>query len=187
MTIKQKQHLLGFLGYYSDAVDGIWGPNSQQAMRNFQAKYGGSEDAALLAAVSSWDPVVPDINVGNKSDSWWDDIEFFARSEFKCTCGGRGCSGFPAEPRERLVRNADAVRKNFGKPAIVSSGVRCELRNGELPGSAANSLHLSGRAMDIGIPGVSAAKLLAYIKTLPEVHEAYAIDECYVHMGVQKY
>ena len=186
MTNKQKQNLLQFLGLYDGAIDGIWGPKSQAAMETVWAKYEDlDEEAALLEAVSHW---YPDEDLNSPiTGSWWDEIEFFDRSEFKCTCGGRGCNGFPAEPRERLVRNANAARTHFGRPADVSSGVRCQLRNSELPGSAANSLHLTGRAMDFAIPGVSAAKLLAYIKQLPEVHEAYAIDGSYVHMGVEKY
>lgn len=193
MTHKQRQNLLQFLGYYVGAVDNLWGTMSRIAMEAFQRDQGlpvtgrgdNSTDAALLAAVAAWKSG-KDINVPGTGD-WWDEIEFFNRSEFKCTCGGRGCNGYPAEPRERLIRNAEAARKHFGKPAIVSSGVRCQLRNSELPGSASNSLHLSGRAMDFGILGVSAAQLEAYVKTLPEVHEAYAIDGSYVHMGVEKY
>ena len=195
MTHKQRQLLLHFLGYYIGAADNIWGAMSKTAMAAFQRDQGlpdtgrgdTATDYALLAAVADWRPDVPDTNVGNKSESWWDEIQHFSRSEFKCTCGGRGCNGFPAEPRERLVRNAEAARKHFGRPAIVSSGVRCQLRNNELPGSAGNSLHLTGRAMDMAIPGVSAETLKNYLMDLPSVHECYAIDGSYVHMGVEKY
>ena len=192
MTHKQRQNLLQFLGYDPGTPDNIWGDRSRRAMEAFQRDYGlpvtgagnDTTDAALLDAVASWEPDRAEETTG---DDWWGEIEHFDRSEFKCTCGGRGCNGYPAEPRERLVRNADMARKHFGRPAIVSSGVRCQLRNSELPGSAANSLHLTGRAMDFAIPGVSSATLLAYVRTLPEVHEAYAIDDSSVHMGVQKY
>ena len=192
MTHKQRQSLLLFLGYNPGTPDNIWGDRSRRAMEAFQRDHGlpvtgtGNPitDEALLKAVSEWEP---EKSQTPGSGSWWDEIEYFDRSEFKCTCGGRGCNGYPAEPRERLVRNADMARKHFDRPAIVSSGVRCQLRNSELPGSADNSLHLTGRAMDFGIPGVSSATLLAYVRTLPEVHEAYAIDDSYVHMGVEKY
>lgn len=180
MTIEQRQHLLAFLGLYKGAIDGIWGPKSQAAMESIWGKYPDlDEEAALLEAVANW---YPDDTDGD----FWADCPNFTREEFCCTCGGRGCNGFPAEPRERLVRNAQACRDFFGTAAPVSSGVRCQLRNSELPGSAANSLHLSGRAMDFCIQGVSAKKLLAYVKTLPDVDEAYAIDGSYVHMGVEK-
>ena len=53
--------------------------------------------------------------------------------------------------------------------------------------SAANSLHLRGKAMDFRIRGISAAELCAYVKQLPGVDEAYCIDNQFVHMGVEKY
>ena len=191
MTAEQKQNLLAFLGYYTAKVDGIWGDQSQKALEAFQAEQGlavgkftEATEKTLLAAVAAWEPETPETE---ETGTFWDECLNFTREEFKCTCGGRGCDGFPAEPRDRLVRNAQAARSHFGKPALVSSGVRCALRNSELPGSAANSLHLTGRAMDFCVEGVSANTLLAYVKTLPDVHEAYAIDGSYVHMGVEKY
>lgn len=192
MTIRQKQHLLGYLGYYTGDVDGIWGALSRQATQNFQREHGLAADGVFGDATAAciwevigsgtgpvWTEEVP-------AGSFWTEIKYFSRGVFRCTCGGRGCNGFPAEPVERLVRNADAARAYFGRPALVSSGVRCRLRNSELPGSAANSLHLSGRAMDFAVSGIGAESLLAYVRQLPEVHETYAIDENYVHMGVQK-
>ena len=187
MTVKQKQHLLGYLGFYTGAVDGIWGKGSRAAAVTFQEKYGISRDETF--GEESQNRILEVIRTGEepKGADFWQEILYFDRSEFKCTCGGRGCSGFPAEPSEQLVRNADAARKYFGKVATVSSGVRCKLRNSELPGSAANSLHMRGKAMDFCVTGVSANRLLAFVQTLPKVHEAYAIDGNYVHMGVEKY
>ena len=192
MTDTQKQHLLAYLGYYTGAVDGIWGEQSRQATKALQRAHGLEEDGVYgdQTHQAAKDDVANDRFAeaqGSATGDFWEEIEFFDRSEFKCTCGGRGCNGYPAEPVEQLVRNGDAARKHFGKAAIVSSGVRCALRNRELPGSAANSLHLSGRAMDFAVTGVSSAALLAYVKTLPHVDEAYPIDDSYVHMGVQKY
>lgn len=190
MTTEQKQNLLAFLGYYEGKADGIWGEKSRRALEAFQAEHGltvgkFSEETAktLLEAVAGWEP---EIAGAGESGRFWAEILFFDREEFKCTCNGRGCNGFPAEPRERLVRNADAARRHFGRVALVSSGVRCALRNGELPGSAANSLHMRGRAMDFCVLGVSSAKLLAFVKSLPGIAEAYAIDGNYIHMGIHE-
>lgn len=187
MTSEQKQHLLGYLGYYSGAVDGIWGVQSLRATERFQESFGLEADGIFGEETEK--RILEVIAAGEYPQEriFWEEIAFFDRTEFRCSCGGRGCNGFPAEPRERLVRNAELVRKHFGRAAIVSSGVRCQMRNSELSGSAPNSLHLSGRAMDFAVLGVSADALLSYVRTLPQVHEAYAIDGNYVHMGVQKY
>lgn len=187
MTNRQKQHLLAYLGLYTGAPDGIWGPVSRQATEAFQTRYMDQTDGVFGPDTEL--AIRQVIGSGREGDSgdFWQEIRWFAREEFRCTCGGRGCSGFPAEPRERLIRNAEAARNHFGRVADVSSGVRCPLRNSELPGSAAGSLHLRGKAMDFRIRGISSEQLLAYVKTLPEVDEAYAIDGQYVHMGVEKY
>lgn len=189
MSNEQKQHLLAFLGFYSGAIDGIWGEKSRQATEKFQDGYMESTDGIFGPATEKRIREV--IGSGEepkeKTEDFWADIHFFDREEFRCTCGGRGCTGFPAEPVEALVRNAEKVRIHFGNIADVSSGVRCQLRNSELPGSAANSLHLRGKAMDFRVRGVGAETLCAYVKTLPDVDEAYAIDSQYVHMGVKKY
>ena len=188
MTVRQKQHLLSFLGFYEGAVDGIWGACSIRATEEFQHAYmetadgifGLETEARIREVIASGEEPV------QKSD-FWQEIRYFVREEFRCTCGGRGCNGFPAEPQERLVRNAELVRMHFGVAADVSSGVRCAIRNGELSGSAANSLHLRGKAMDFCVRGIGSDILLDYVRKLPDVDEAYAIDSRYVHMGVAKY
>lgn len=191
MTCKQRQNLLQFLGFDPGVPDGIWGMKSQNAMKEFQRSRSltvtgtGNEaaDAALLAAVAAW---VPD-EQRPETGSFWDEIQFFHRGEAYIACPCGKCGGFPAEPVERLMRNADVTRKHFGRPMIPSSTVRCAAHNASLKGSAANSLHMRGKAMDFAIPGVSSKTIVKFIRTLPDVHEAYAIDGSYVHMGVQKY
>lgn len=189
MTNMQKQHLLAFLGFYTGQVDGIWGPQSQGATQAFQNKFMESIDGVFGPATETRirEVIGTGVEAEEMYEEFWDEIRYFNREEFRCTCGGRGCTGFPAEPAERLVRNAEAARIHFRAAADVSSGVRCALRNGELPGSAANSLHMRGKAMDFRIRGVRAEDLCAYVKTLPDVDEAYAIDSQFVHMGVEKY
>lgn len=188
MTDRQKQHLLAYLGFYTGAVDGIWGPQSIKATKAFQNAYMDSADG--LFGPNTENRILKVIAENEKpklEENFWNEIRYFTREEFRCTCGGRGCSGFPAEPVERLIRNAEAARIYFGAVADVSSGVRCPLRNGELPGSAQNSLHMRGKAMDFRVRGIPAYRLLEYVRQLPGVDEAYAIDDAYVHMGVDKY
>ena len=93
MTNEQKQNLLQFLGLYTGAIDGIWGPKSQEAMEKVRAKYEGSEDdEALLTAVGEWEDDATDNDDGHKTGTFWDEIVYFDRDEFMCTCGKRGCN-----------------------------------------------------------------------------------------------
>ena len=190
MTLKQKQALLAYLGYYAGPLDGIWGEKSQRATIDFQRAYmeqtavdgifGAETEKRILDVVASGEEPIAD-KMSATAD-WWKDIRYFTRAEFRCPC--RKCGGFPVEPDETLVRLADQVREHFGAPATVSSGVRCQAHNDELPGSAKNSYHVKGKAMDFCVRGISGAELLAYVKTLP-IHYAYQIKGSdFVHMDV---
>ena len=166
MTDKQRQHLLAYLGYYVGAVDGIWGSGSREACRAFQRDreltpdgYGGPEtDKALRYSVYNElekpEPVedVTDINVGNKTGTFWDESEFFDREEFRCQCKGKYCNGFPVEPEEELVRTCNEIRRRLGVPVSIvdsgGSGVRCHRHNSAV-GGVGNSNHLYGKAADL--------------------------------------
>lgn len=161
MTNRQRQHLLAYLGYYVGDVDGIWGALSKTACRAFQEDFqgiqvdgmGGTEtDKALRHAVAYDMFNVSDaVDVPGKKADFWDEIEFFTREEFKCKCGGKYCNGYPAEPDERMVRIADAIRKRIGKPITVNSGLRCKTHNANV-GGVSNSQHLYGTAADLRCP-----------------------------------
>lgn len=198
MTTKQVQYLLSYLGYALGTPDGVLGPKTKAAVHDFQRDYGALEvdglpgrvtQAALKKAVGqSWTRPVP--SQGTISDTtgavdFWKDIKYFRRDEkgIACPCGK--CGGFPAEPTEKLMRLADQVRAHYGLPMRPTSTIRCQTHNDELPGSAKNSRHLSGKAMDFVIPGVPATIILAYVKTLPGVHYAYNMAGTNaVHMDV---
>lgn len=179
MTIRQKQCLLCYLGYYSGAIDGIWGEGSMAAAKQFQqdhdltadVTFGSASEEKILAVIA-----------GEDSGDWWEDIRYFRPEEFACKCG-TCCDGYPAQMSETLVKTADRVRNFFGAAAIVSSGLRCRQHNANV-GGVANSRHLSGKAMDFRIAGKSAAQVLSYVREQPEIRYAYAIDEAYVHMDV---
>ncbi len=189
MTMAQKQCLLRYLGYYAGDIDGIWGEQSQRATIDFQRAYmdtvdgifGPETEKRILEVIATGEQPKESVNIDTAPD-WWKDIHYFTRAEFRCPCGK--CGGFPAEPDKRLVRLADKVRAHFDAPATVSSGVRCQAHNDELPGSTKNSYHITGKAMDFCVRGVPGAKLLAYVKTLP-VHYTYQINGSdFVHMDV---
>ena len=173
MTDKQRQNLLQYLGYYDGIPDGAWGPKSQAACRAFQEGFGGiaqdgfggpETDKALKHAVAMGflkREDATDTNVGSKdkTGTFWDEIEFFDREEFRCQCGGKYCNGFPNEPHEATVSFADAIRRRLGKPIHVNSGLRCPTWN-SIQGGVANSNHMTGGAVDLGCPvGVTPAEM----------------------------
>ena len=183
MTIKQKQCLLYYLGYYTGAIDGLWGRKSREATQKFQETYGlpatGNFDDATAemakAAVAGTATPVPKVDD-------WSDIKYFSRKEFACKCGK--CGGFPVEPNMTMVRVGDRVRGYFGAKATVSSGIRCATHNKNV-GGVSNSRHLLGTAMDFCIAGKKSNEVLAYVQQQPEVRYAYAIDDNYVHMDMK--
>ena len=169
MTITQKQHLLNYLGYDTGGVDGVWGKCSQAAEKAFRAARNCPDaplETALRAAVAG--------------ESVWDTVKYFTPGEFACKCG----CGCDTQVDPRLLRLADQVRAHFGAPCTVSSGIRCKTHNKKVGGAAA-SRHLSGKAMDFCIRGKSATQTLDYVRSLPAVRYAYAIDKNYVHMDVK--
>ena len=193
----QRQHLLAYLGYYVMEVDGIWGSGSRAACTAFQRDvgitpdgYGGPEtDKALRYAVGNDlhkpEPVVEDINVPT-TGTFWDEIEFFDREEFRCKCGGKYCNGFPEEPKEKLVRIADQLRKNLGVPITIISGLRCKTWNA-IQGGVSDSQHMYGEAADIYAMGVSQSRVEAELDKIGGVRYHYAIvGSSNVHFDVPK-
>ena len=160
MTVMQIQHLLAYLGYDPGDCDGVMGRNTQAAVRRFQADYGltadGDPGAAtqkmLIGAVAGTAVNVekPESSDEPKTGTFWDDIQFFSRTEFRCPCGR--CGGFPVEPQESMARTVDEIRRRLGIPISVvdggGSGVRCAAHNAEV-GGVSNSQHLFGLAADL--------------------------------------
>ena len=168
MNVLQVQCLLAYLGYPVGAPDGITGSQTRQAVKLFQAAEGLKADgdpgqetqAALLAAVAAGRMYTPAKVENGETGTFWDEIRYFRREEFRCQCGGKYCNGFPAEPVEETVRLADEIRRRAGVPLNVNSGVRCKQHNSDV-GGVWNSLHLTGQAIDLAPIGgnISVARL----------------------------
>lgn len=196
MTDKQKQHLLGYLGYYSGQVDGIWGRLSGEATRAFQAGFGLEPDGIfgpatekrILEVIGSGEQpsqqaqTAPETGGG---EEWWREIRYFTREEFRCKCGGRYCNGYPAEMQEAVVKIADAARAHFGRPAHVVSGLRCQQWNAH-EGGVANSQHMYGEAIDLRIDGVDSETLRKFVSTQPGHRYSYCINSTNVHFDINK-
>ena len=193
MTVKQKQHLLAYLGYYVGNIDGVWGTLSEIAMNAFRADFKGLDipnmpenapEKALKHAVAY--DLFKTEPVKEETGTFWDEIEYFDRSEFKCKCGGKYCNGYPAEPNERMVRIADQLRKNLGVPITVVSGLRCKTWNA-IQGGVSNSQHMYGEAADIYAKGVSQSRVEQELDRIGGVRYHYAITgSSNVHFDVPK-
>lgn len=182
MTIKQKQCLLAYLGYYTASIDGLWGAQSEAATRAFQEDFDLTADGIFGAMTESRIKEV--IATDKQPDIDWEKVQYFRREEFRCHCGGKYCGGFPVEMNRKLLSVADRVRAHFGAAALVSSGVRCKTHNANV-GGVARSRHMEGKAMDFCIRGKTAEEVLAFAEAQPEIRYAYAIDSLYVHMDVE--
>ena len=124
--------------------------------------------------------------VKDETGTFWDEIEYFDRSEFKCKCGGKYCNGYPSEPDERMVRIADQLRKNLGVPITIVSGLRCKTWNA-IQGGVSNSQHMYGEAADIYAKGVSQSRVEAELDKIGGVRYHYPItSSSNVHFDVPK-
>lgn len=165
------------------AIDGLAGSETKEYIEQWQTAHGftanGIADNATLDLILS---VETDKQPAETADPWAN-IKYFSRREFACKCGGKYCNGYPVEPNMLLIEQADIVREHFGAPMFVSSGVRCSQHNRNV-GGVDGSRHKTGKAMDFRVEGKSANAVLKYVKTLPNIRYAYAIDGSYVHMDV---
>ena len=138
-------------------VDGICGPNTRAKLSNKVSK-----------SITYDTPVD------------WSTIKHFKESEFVCP---KYCNGHPVKMKQKCVNVADRARSYFGKPATVSSGIRCQKYNDSLSNSVSNSYHRLGKAIDFCIEGVSGTKLYNYLKKQPEVKYTYIIKGNWVHFN----
>lgn len=183
MTMKRLQMDLKFLGYYDEKIDGVKGPKTIQAIKNFQNAYGLVADGiAGQRTIDKLRDVICDIQrtvgatvdgvAGNETiqkkaeydarqQNSWNNIRHFKKSEFSCKCG----CGFDNIDL-KLVTLLEQIRSHFrDKPLYITSGCRCSKHNKNV-GGVQGSRHVLGKAADIYIDNVSATDLLQYCKTL---------------------
>jgi uncharacterized protein YcbK (DUF882 family) len=87
--------------------------------------------------------------------------EHFQNSEFACPCCGLAAV-VPA-----LVVALEELRAKLGnKPIRVTSGFRCAGHNAAV-GGAKSSQHLTGRAVDIAVAGLTGMEIYEAARTIP--------------------
>lgn len=189
MNTKQVQLLLEYISiedndklYSPNGIDGSFGPKTQAAINHVKATYGCDETGLVGIIAKTVTKLKKPVEVKTASGDFWDDIQYFTEKEFVCPCGK--CGGLPARPVEKLIRIADRVRAQAGRPAHVTSGVRCVAHNAELENSSPTSRHLKGWAMDFWIDGMTSTQLDALVGSQIGVAYHYKINDRCVHMDV---
>ena len=124
MTLKQKQALLAYLGYYDGPLDGVWGEKSQRATIDFQRYYMAQEDVdgifgaatekRILEVIASGEEPVDDKMSATEDKmsaiaDWWDEIQYFTPEEPNICCPCPRCVGKREYPTEALMKTADGT------------------------------------------------------------------------------
>lgn len=171
LDIKTRQRYLKDLGFYKGETDGHAGPLTRQAYKSLQSAY--------FARAKDKDGYYgPNTDILLKSVWNCKDATNFKVTEFKCKCGSKYCTGYPAVVDKNLVDNLQKLRDKYGKSITVTSGLRCKTHNQRIGGSATSN-HLKGKAADIYISGGKSnthdgrKEIVNYWDTLPNSKYAY--------------
>jgi len=102
----------------------------------------------------------------------------FHPDEFRCGCRGKYCCGFPTRMKAKELAHIQAIRNHFGKPMVITSGLRCKGFNDTLRGASKASRHLTGFACDFYAKGLTDSvkgrnKVIKYAKKLKHHHYTY--------------
>lgn len=174
LNIKARQIFLKQLGFYSGAIDSIEGPATKAAYKKLQAAYFYDKDVDGLYGINTNTLLINAIRVADYTKD-------FSLKEFKCKCGGKHCTGYPALLDIQLLKNLQKLRDKFGAVRI-SSGLRCEMHNAAV-GGARGSRHRVGKAADVIIQ-VNPTIVMDYWKRLPGYRYTYCNEGgSHPHMG----
>lgn len=107
--------------------------------------------------------------------------EHFEDKEFACKCGCGFC-----KPDPLLLDGLEELRHVLGdKPIIINSACRCEKHNAE-SGGAKTSQHLTGKAADIRVAGVTPEQLREAAYKVPVFnHGGIGIYNWGIHVDVR--
>lgn len=180
LDIKTRQKYLKHLGLYDGTIDGIEGSKTKAAYLALQKKYftrkqdidgiyGSDTEKLLISAYY--------VSVYCKN---------FKLEEFKCQCGGKYCTGYPAALDAYLLKNLQKIRDKYGATTI-SSGLRCSRHNAN-EGGVSNSRHKYGKAADIynatSRTESGRKSIMSYWRSLPHNNYTYCnIGGNYPNMG----
>ncbi|MGL4843847.1 MAG: D-Ala-D-Ala carboxypeptidase family metallohydrolase [Aeromonas veronii] len=104
---------------------------------------------------------------------------YFKRSEFACRCQ---CGADTVD--YELIQVLERIRTHYGKPVVITSGIRCATHNKNV-GGASKSSHLSGKAADFYVKGVDLAVVHRQLLNWYPDRYGIAIGSGFVHVDVR--
>ena len=161
-------------------IDGIIGNDTVACLTRYQTAVGLTADGIMgvetyrkLFNDPSYGAATTTRNTGGISSH-------FNKTEFRCGCGGRYCNGYNGkEVSTSLLNILEKLRSYYGRPIVITSGIRCQKYNDSLRGSIKTSAHIQGKAADIYIRGITDTVAgRAQVKRL-----AYQYGAKYVYYG----
>lgn len=161
-------------------IDGIMGNDTVACLTRYQTAVGLTADGIM--GVETYRKLFNDPSYGAAvtSQATGGISAHFNKSEFRCGCGGRYCNGYNGkEVSTSLLNILEKLRSYYGRPIVITSGIRCQKYNDSLRGSIKTSAHIQGKAADIYIRGITdSASGRAQVKRL-----AYQYGAKYCYYG----
>lgn len=161
-------------------IDGIIGNDTVACLTRYQTAVGLTADGIM--GVETYRKLFNDPSYGAAvtSQATGGISAHFNKSEFRCGCGGRYCNGYNGkEVSTSLLNILEKLRSYYGRPIVITSGIRCQKYNDSLRGSIKTSAHIQGKAADIYIRGITdTVSGRAQVKRL-----AYQYGAKYVYYG----
>lgn len=152
--VKQCQTMLNQKGYSPGGADGIFGSNTEKAVKSLQSAAGLTVDGKV--GKNTWTALVG--TGGTSGSASVPTSAHFKLSEFKCKDGTAVPAKYYANC-QRLMNLLEEIRTACGNRAItVNSGYRTPTYNEKVDG-AKQSQHLYAAAADIKVSGMSASEV----------------------------
>ena len=189
--VKHLQQMLRDLGY-SLEVDGIYGPETKKAVRQFQMDQGLVADGifgtnsrnTLLRVYRTALDSIKNSNSNSSSETSKTTSMLFTNTKSKVITYSLSSDGktyltdhFKVKEfkcndgsnkiliDQKLVALLEDLREHFGKPVIITSAYRTTTYNSQI-GGATDSYHTKGMAADIYIRGVNPLEIAKYAESI---------------------
>lgn len=148
--VEKLQTLLNTAGCECGKVDGVFGKNTEAAVKAFQKENRLAVDG--MAGLKTFEALFLKTKTEPKT-------EHFKLSEFKCHNGTKVPTAYYGNVQE-LMFQLEEIRAACGNAAIhIQSGYRTKEYNSNCSGASPRSQHLTASAADIKVKGMAPAEV----------------------------